>query len=139
MIRDFGSNSDAIVTAEDAASGSKEDVQINGANIGDSALLEDGELEEGEAEESEDPPMDRVFQDSSYEQASCQTTRDQHSSAPAVPAAMTNAVKDEALKNLMMSWYYAGYYTGLYEGQKSARQAPEKWKKGDISLTDANK
>lgn len=27
-------------------------------------------------------------------------------------------VKDEALKNLMMSWYYAGYYTGLYEGQQ---------------------
>ena len=28
------------------------------------------------------------------------------------------ADKDEALKNLMMSWYYAGYYTGLYEGQQ---------------------
>lgn len=28
------------------------------------------------------------------------------------------AVKDEALRNLMMSWYYAGYYTGLYEGQQ---------------------
>ncbi|KAL8971364.1 MAG: hypothetical protein Q9197_003323 [Variospora fuerteventurae] len=25
---------------------------------------------------------------------------------------------DESLKNLMMSWYYAGYYTGLYEGHK---------------------
>lgn len=32
---------------------------------------------------------------------------------------LTNCVvKDEALKNLMMSWYYAGYYTGLYEGQQ---------------------
>ncbi|KAL8797342.1 MAG: hypothetical protein Q9195_000496 [Heterodermia aff. obscurata] len=27
-------------------------------------------------------------------------------------------VQDEALKNLMMSWYYAGYYTGLYESQQ---------------------
>jgi len=27
-------------------------------------------------------------------------------------------VKDEALRNLMMSWYYAGYYTGLYDGQR---------------------
>ena len=27
-------------------------------------------------------------------------------------------VKDENLKNLMMSWYYAGYYTGLYEGKQ---------------------
>ncbi|CAG8054665.1 unnamed protein product [Penicillium salamii] len=31
-------------------------------------------------------------------------------------------VKDEALKNLMMSWYYAGYYTGLHEGQQQASQ-----------------
>ena len=30
-------------------------------------------------------------------------------------------VQDEALKNLMMSWYYAGYYTGLYEGQQQAQ------------------
>lgn len=29
-----------------------------------------------------------------------------------------NAVHDENLKNLLMSWYYAGYYTGLYEGQQ---------------------
>jgi hypothetical protein len=29
-----------------------------------------------------------------------------------------NAVHDESLKNLLMSWYYAGYYTGLYEGQR---------------------
>ena len=29
-----------------------------------------------------------------------------------------NAVHDEGLKNLLMSWYYAGYYTGLYEGQQ---------------------
>jgi hypothetical protein len=27
-------------------------------------------------------------------------------------------VQDENLKNMMMSWYYAGYYTGLYEGQQ---------------------
>lgn len=29
-----------------------------------------------------------------------------------------HAVHDESLKNLLMSWYYAGYYTGLYEGQR---------------------
>ncbi|KAL8668932.1 MAG: hypothetical protein Q9168_006458 [Polycauliona sp. 1 TL-2023] len=26
--------------------------------------------------------------------------------------------QDEGLKNLMMSWYYAGYYTGLHEGRQ---------------------
>jgi hypothetical protein len=29
-------------------------------------------------------------------------------------------VQDENLKNLMMSWYYAGYYTGLHAGQQQA-------------------
>ncbi|KAI4229386.1 MAG: hypothetical protein L6R36_000927 [Xanthoria steineri] len=33
------------------------------------------------------------------------------------------AVQDEGLKNLMMSWYYAGYYTGLYEGRKQSDDA----------------
>lgn len=27
-------------------------------------------------------------------------------------------VKDEGVKSLMMAWYWAGYYTGLHEGQK---------------------
>ena len=31
------------------------------------------------------------------------------------------AVQDEALKNLMMSWYHAGYYTGLYEGRRQTQ------------------
>ncbi|KAL4921128.1 hypothetical protein BDW62DRAFT_174989 [Aspergillus aurantiobrunneus] len=28
--------------------------------------------------------------------------------------------QDEGLKNLMMAWYYAGYYTAIYEGQQRA-------------------
>jgi hypothetical protein len=27
-------------------------------------------------------------------------------------------VQNDDLKNLMMSWYYAGYYTGLFEGKQ---------------------
>ncbi|KAF2677233.1 hypothetical protein K458DRAFT_447063 [Lentithecium fluviatile CBS 122367] len=34
-----------------------------------------------------------------------------------MPQALLGSVQDENLKNLMMSWYYAGYYTGLYAGQ----------------------
>lgn len=30
--------------------------------------------------------------------------------------------RDEGLKNLMMAWYFAGYYSGLYEGQQLANQ-----------------
>lgn len=32
----------------------------------------------------------------------------------------THTVQDQNVQNLMMSWYYAGYYTGLYEGQQKA-------------------
>ncbi|CAG8935298.1 unnamed protein product [Penicillium salamii] len=43
---------------------------------------------------------------------------------PAASLPMPHPVmaNDEVLKNLMMSWYYAGYYTGLHEGQQQASQ-----------------
>ncbi|KAE8376523.1 hypothetical protein BDV26DRAFT_294071 [Aspergillus bertholletiae] len=40
----------------------------------------------------------------------------------AMPQSVLSQVQDEGLKNLMMSWYFAGYYTGLYEGQQRANQ-----------------
>ncbi|KFY12193.1 hypothetical protein V492_04024 [Pseudogymnoascus sp. VKM F-4246] len=42
-----------------------------------------------------------------------------------VETALTMAVGDENMKNLLMSWYYAGYYTGLYEGQQKIRPTDE--------------
>ncbi|KMU87264.1 hypothetical protein CIHG_04709 [Coccidioides immitis H538.4] len=36
----------------------------------------------------------------------------------------STAQEDESLKNLMMAWYFAGYYTGLYEGQRRANPQP---------------
>ncbi|RHZ48542.1 uncharacterized protein CDV56_102253 [Aspergillus thermomutatus] len=42
--------------------------------------------------------------------------------AAAMPQAALAQVQDEGLKNLMMAWYFAGYYTGLYEGQQRASQ-----------------
>ncbi|KAI8934022.1 hypothetical protein NX059_008790 [Plenodomus lindquistii] len=35
-----------------------------------------------------------------------------------IPQALLGSVQDENLKNIMMSWYYAGYYTGLHAGQQ---------------------
>ncbi|KAF2479833.1 hypothetical protein BDY17DRAFT_326842 [Neohortaea acidophila] len=50
-------------------------------------------------------------------QANAQTT-----TIPVPPAAMMPQSliggQDEDLKKLMMSWYYAGYYTGLHEGKQ---------------------
>ncbi|KAL2073156.1 hypothetical protein VTL71DRAFT_10480 [Oculimacula yallundae] len=42
--------------------------------------------------------------------------------SPPVPQHLIGQVHDEGLKNLLMSWYYAGYYTGLHEGKQSATQ-----------------
>ncbi|KAF2430662.1 hypothetical protein EJ08DRAFT_588712 [Tothia fuscella] len=38
-----------------------------------------------------------------------------------MPQTLLANVQDDNLKNLMMSWYYAGYYTGLYEGQQKSK------------------
>ncbi|PNS14143.1 Survival motor neuron-like protein 1 [Sphaceloma murrayae] len=37
-----------------------------------------------------------------------------------VPEALMATVQDENMRNLMISWYYAGYYTGYLEGQQKA-------------------
>lgn len=34
---------------------------------------------------------------------------------------MGPASQDAGMKSLLMSWYYAGYYTGLHEGQQKAQ------------------
>ncbi|KAF2035324.1 hypothetical protein EK21DRAFT_53872 [Setomelanomma holmii] len=47
--------------------------------------------------------------------------------ASSMPQALLGTVQDENLKNIMMSWYYAGYYTGLYTGQPHVpKQTPSK-------------
>ncbi|KAJ5542039.1 hypothetical protein N7535_004458 [Penicillium sp. DV-2018c] len=76
----------------------------------------------------EDIPMNVDEQPSaSGNEPVVETTQPAATSGPGVPTPDTSmphpimaTVQDEALKNLMMSWYYAGYYTGLYEGQQQA-------------------
>ncbi|KAH7360051.1 hypothetical protein BKA66DRAFT_514895 [Pyrenochaeta sp. MPI-SDFR-AT-0127] len=47
--------------------------------------------------------------------------------AASMPQAILGTVHDENLKNMMMSWYYAGYYTGLHAGQQQvSKDAPPK-------------
>ncbi|PPJ58793.1 hypothetical protein CBER1_08216 [Cercospora berteroae] len=41
-------------------------------------------------------------------------------SLASLPQTLIGGAQNEDLKNIMMSWYYAGYYTGLYEGQQKA-------------------
>lgn len=81
--------------------------------------LEDGEVDEDEVEKLTDYAMNGVPHDFSHEPTSDQALPNQQPSVPSFPANMAEGAKNDALKNLMMSWYYAGYYTGFYDGQKS--------------------
>ncbi|KGO68549.1 Survival motor neuron [Penicillium italicum] len=72
--------------------------------------------------ENEDVPMtiDDHTSESAPEPSQPMADASSAVSTPAMPMPhpiMAN-VQDESLKNLMMSWYYAGYYTGLHEGQQ---------------------
>lgn len=85
------------------------------------ALAED--LEEGEVEtEAEDQlPASHIMSLSEppyVNHSDEKDATDQPKTVSDMPQMVFSSVKDEALRNLMMSWYYAGYYTGLYEGKQ---------------------
>ncbi|KAI9869742.1 MAG: hypothetical protein M1830_005141 [Pleopsidium flavum] len=105
------------------------DAHVNGL---DQDVLEDGELDDQEQQ----PTVTHSDRSHEHEEASSKQPQELHQAidtsangdmleAPGMPHAAIGGVQDEALKNLMMSWYYAGYYTGLYEGkQEPKQQAP---------------
>lgn len=121
---------DARLT-DDGLHQAKAGMQTNGIS---SEELEDGELEEepeiaqafldGESIENFKGPF-TIESKHKERQANAGTAVDQQEK-PGMPKAVTNGVQDEALKNLMMSWYYAGYYTGLYEGQRQVQSTQSK-------------
>lgn len=41
---------------------------------------------------------------------------------PPMPKSGTSGSDDDTLGNLMMAWYFSGYYTGLYQAQRQRRQ-----------------
>jgi len=49
-----------------------------------------------------------------------QTSGRAASKGPVLPQHLIGQAHDEGLKNLLMAWYYAGYYTGLHEGRQGA-------------------
>ncbi|TGO81928.1 hypothetical protein BPOR_0969g00030 [Botrytis porri] len=102
----------------------------------------DGEMNEDSGEVVEEPLEENIVMQSEFEQIDDHTqagpksndkpapkaTKSGSSSsskAPILPPQLIGQVHDENLKNLLMSWYYAGYYTGLYEGQQQ-KQGPSK-------------
>ncbi|KAK3315311.1 hypothetical protein B0H66DRAFT_341083 [Apodospora peruviana] len=46
-----------------------------------------------------------------------------HRAAAFGPQTLLGTVQDDGLQKLLMSWYYAGYYTGLYERKQQTKPA----------------
>ncbi|MCJ1388291.1 hypothetical protein MMC18_001137 [Xylographa bjoerkii] len=89
--------------------------------------LEDGELEGTEAFRSNSLQPDVEYQEMPSTKPHGPNGRPEtHTSGPTqdpslIPQGIIAAsTPEEAQKNMMMSWYWAGYYTGFYEGQKQA-------------------
>ncbi|MCJ1358652.1 MAG: hypothetical protein MMC33_008652 [Icmadophila ericetorum] len=97
--------------------------------------MNETEMEDGELEEEDDSPIQNnghASANSPVQSAEVKEPQDlqqplQTNNGPAPQKALDGShvtqttisasTQDEALKHLMMSWYWAGYYTGLYEGQ----------------------
>ncbi|KAL8814121.1 MAG: hypothetical protein Q9223_006632 [Gallowayella weberi] len=100
---------------------------ING--MAQSEELEDGEVEDEQV--GEDTLLNGGAEKDAAKTEEIHVNKNQRYSPPLAeseasrnfPQSSVVPMQDEGLKNLMMSWYYAGYYTGLYEGQKQSDAA----------------
>ena len=96
---------------------------LNGTDHGWVAndLIElDGDLEEGELNYGEDEL--KVNETRQNRQLETPQEAGANVLGTTMPQSLVMGCEDEALKNLMMAWYYAGYYTGLHEGKQQTGQ-----------------
>lgn len=96
-----------------------------GSSKADEALTTEesaNELSVQTPQEHEEPPSKDDAADNT-EEHSKQPGHNSNSIPSAFPSqAILGTVRDDNLKKLLMSWYYAGYYTGLFEGQQAQQQ-----------------
>ncbi|KAL9125552.1 MAG: hypothetical protein Q9217_005263 [Psora testacea] len=82
--------------------------------------LEDGELEEEIKDVGEEATSERPAPSFGHVPSTATNDPAPSMATPSLPTLTVNGVSDEGLRRLMMSWYWAGYYTGLFEGQQQA-------------------
>ncbi|KAH8157702.1 hypothetical protein CIB48_g10551 [Xylaria polymorpha] len=114
-------------------------IHRNGGNVNDLLKLKEAETSDAKLNPHEiDEPsnsgrletaseMKEENLDNRQETGNVTTQHSQpHISGP--PPALLSTIRNEGLKQLLMSWYYAGYYTGYYEGQHDSprHQGPSK-------------
>ncbi len=114
-----------------------EDLQSRGLGLGKKRPREG---DEDEQEADEDGCVDESYEEEIVEQIReipiatngysdtvagmedvAPTSSTMEPSKPDIPEVLMSSVQDESLKNLMMAWYWAGYYTGLQQGQNAGQ------------------
>lgn len=119
-IKARGENEDEVLSA----------VEVKSSGFADATIIEEGQFHEnavndqhakanasGKTADHDTITSQRPTQSNNMRSGPAQAL----SGPPALPQHLIGQVHDEGLKNLLMSWYYAGYYTGLYEGQQQER------------------
>ncbi|KAF2399045.1 hypothetical protein EJ06DRAFT_583029 [Trichodelitschia bisporula] len=98
---------------------------------------EEGELDDGASEamaldgdSDDDLPQPAIGPDLPQTAQSTMTQQQPSATEPQPQnqsggAGIPQAVQDPTLKNLVMSWYYAGYYSGLHDGQQQSSATTE--------------
>ncbi|KAM3551507.1 hypothetical protein ARSEF4850_007840 [Beauveria asiatica] len=104
-------------------------IHVNGSTIRELKALSSASTAEaapGTQDVATEAPKEAIHSNS-HEEISNGVNPEAASAAPAIsPAqALLGTVRDDNLRKLLMSWYYAGYYTGLHEGQQQQTQAQQ--------------
>ncbi|KAL9607051.1 MAG: hypothetical protein Q9167_007995 [Letrouitia subvulpina] len=117
-----GERVEDVLRQEEAANDFEPDIN---ANAIDNAKP-DGVQEEPMADAGMEDGKDEVYSNNPAHPPHSphpNTVEQASQSIPCLSQAIVDSVPDESLKNLMMSWYYAGYYTGFHEGKKQAENS----------------
>jgi len=113
-----GENVEEVVrAAESHENGVGQEIDHEGGR-GDVGLVNDPRAKENWPEETGDHATQSAKDAAPVVDQQPKSSQASERTPPALPQQMIGQVRDEGLKNLLMSWYYAGYYTGLYEGQQ---------------------
>lgn len=106
-------------------------------------LEEELEEEQEEEEEEEEHVYENTSKKAKYQdnQQEYYYQHPQYAAAPAPPPMPPSmpTQDNEAFSNLIMSWYYAGYYTGLYQARQRWIYSPRSLRKRRISECNSSR
>ncbi|PMD56804.1 uncharacterized protein K444DRAFT_35879 [Hyaloscypha bicolor E] len=117
---------EVLRAAESRHNGVSQEIDHEEEQADDSRLVNDPRAKKNLPEETGDHDTKSAKHEAPIAHTQPEVGQASGRTPPALPQHLIGQVQDEGLKNLLMSWYYAGYYTGLYEGQQQGQVAVAK-------------